>query len=366
MTVSFLFIDSLVNHKWNGLLLREKEGVSGTTISSVFLAEGLAKKGFICDFISISDNIDECNYLGVNYIKQKNLKKNYAFIVISWHLKDLEIFNITQIYFFKIFVIMGNHLAPETPAVFESQRQNIIILWISEFSKINILKEQPYLSLHPNFMLHNSIDLNDLVEIKQKKNNNIVFFASPERGLKMVSLLIKSFPSLQLITNNYNQQKLDYLENNDQVFYTTNTSKKTILSVLARSKYFVYPVFNIDNNVVHYDCGPYVILEALLEGCIVIAPRMALFEELYGDAIFYVNSDGIIPKEYLEKSNYFVKHNEFGYPMMERYKTAIQTLESSENLRNIYITKGVSIKERYCNQRTTDKFTHIICSIMTT
>jgi glycosyltransferase involved in cell wall biosynthesis len=365
MTTSFLFIDSLVHHKWNGSLLREKEGVSGTTISSVYLAEGLAKKGFICDFVSILDSIDECNHLGVNYIKQNKIKKIYNVIIISWHLKDLDIFLNWEVSCNMIFIIMGNHLAPENPSFLKLHRKNIIILWISEFSKENILKEQPYLSLHPNFMLYNSIDLNDLVEIKQK-NNNIVFFASPERGLKMVSLLIKSFPTLQLITNNYNQKKLDYLENNDQVFYTTNTSKKTILAVLAKSKYFVYPVFDIDSNMVHYDCGPYVILEALLEGCIVIAPRMALFEELYGDAIFYVDSDGIIPKEYLEKSDYFAKHPEFGYPMMEKYKAAIQTLESSEILRNIYITKGLSIKERYCNQKITEKFMYIIYSILNT
>lgn len=365
MTTSFLFVDSLVNYKWNGLLLREKKGVSGTTISSVYLAEGLAKKGFTCDYVSIFDNIDECNYLGVNYTKQNNLKKYYEIVVISWHLDDLKIFQKRELYCSLLFIIMGNHLAPEIPSFFESQRKNIIILWISEFSKENILKEQSYLSLHPNFMLHNSIDLNDLVEIKQK-NNNLVFFACPERGLKMVSLLIKSFPSFQLITNNYNQKKLDYLDTSDQVFYTTNTSKKTILTILARSKYFVYPVFDIDSNIVHYDCGPYVILEALLEGCIVIAPRMRLFEELYGDAIFYVNSDRIIPKEYLQISDYFAKHPEFGYPMMEQYKAAIQTLESSELLRNIYINKGLAIKERYCNHKTTDKFINIIISITST
>lgn len=365
MAVSFLFVDSLVHHKWNGLLLREKKGVSGTTISSVYLAEGLAKKGFICDFVSVSDMIDECNHLGVNYIKQINMKENYLFMITSWHLEDLQIFDKKKLVCSKIFIIMNNHLAPELPSFFESQRKNIIILWISEFSKENILKQQLYLSLHPNFMLYNSIDLNDLVEIKQK-NNNLVFFACPERGLKMVSLLIKSFPSLQLITNNYNQKKLDYLDTSDQVFYTTNTSKKTILTVLARSKYFVYPVFDIDSNIVHYDCGPYVILEALLEGCIVIAPRMRLFEELYGDAIFYVKSDRIIPKEFLEKSNYFAKHPEFGYPMMEQYKAAIQTLESSELLRNIYINKGLAIKERYCNHKTTDKFINIINSIIST
>lgn len=365
MAVSFLFVDSLVHHKWNGLLLREKKGVSGTTISSVYLAEGLAKKGFICDFVSVLDMIDECNHLGVNYIKQINMKEHYPFMIISWHLNDLQIFEKKKVVCSKIFIIMNNHLAPELPSFFESQRKNIIILWISEFSKENILKEQSYLSLHPNFMLHNSIDLNDLVEIKQK-NNNLVFFACPQRGLKMVSLLIKSFSSFQLITNNYNQKKLDYLDTSDQVFYTTNTSKKTILTILARSKYFVYPVFDIDSNIVHYDCGPYVILEALLEGCIVIAPRMRLFEELYGDAIFYVNSDRIIPKEFLEKSDYFAKHPEFGYPMMEQYKAAIQTLESSELLRNIYINKGLAIKERYCNHKTTDKFINIINSIIST
>jgi glycosyltransferase involved in cell wall biosynthesis len=365
MTTSFLFVDSLVHHNWNGLLLREKEGVSGTTISSVYLAEGLAKKGFICDFVSILDSIDECNHLGVNYIKQKNLKKFYNFLIISWHLNDLQILINREFFCNMFFIIMGNHLAPQIPSFFKLHRNNIKILWISEFSKENILKEQEYLSLHSNFILHNSINLNDLVEIKQK-NNNIVFFASPERGLKMVSLLIKSFPALQLITNNYNKHKLDYLENNDQVFYTTNTSKKTILSVLAKSKYFVYPVFDIDSNIVHYDCGPYVILEALLEGCIVIAPRMALFEELYGDTIFYVDSDGIIPRKYLEKSDFFAKHEEFGYPMLEKYKAAIQTLESSEILRNIYITKGLSIKERYCNQKITDKFIDIIKLIIST
>ena len=51
--------------------------------------------------------------------------------------------------------------------------------------------------------------------------------------------------------------------------------------------------------MIHVDTFGYVIVEALAYGVIVVAPKMKVYEEIYGDAICYVDSTGIIDESSL-------------------------------------------------------------------
>jgi glycosyltransferase involved in cell wall biosynthesis len=153
------------------------------------------------------------------------------------------------------------------------------------------------------------------------------------------------------------------LEINDQFILTSNSSKNTIVNYLSKSKYFVYPLINLDNNFIHYDTFAYVVLEALLHGVIVIAPKIAVYEELYGDSICYIDTDDIISKEDLtvwknyHKEYYSFKSvPNFGYPCVNRYVDKINLLESNPSLRNEYIEKGLKLKDKFSNINITNQF----------
>jgi len=102
------------------------------------------------------------------------------------------------------------------------------------------------------------------------------------------------------------------------------------------------------NHYVHYDTFGYVVLEALCHGVVVLAPKMAVYEELFGDAICYVDTDGIIEPEYLQE---WRKHNgQFGDALIPRYIAKIRELESNPELRQTYIKRGLQLRCRYSHQ----------------
>jgi glycosyltransferase involved in cell wall biosynthesis len=156
-------------------------------------------------------------------------------------------------------------------------------------------------------MLYNSIDLNDLpfdsheladshLSIQTlKEKTNLCYFACIERGFKM-ALEISNQLNYKLYTNTY-YQPFQYLLKQNNCIMAENSAKHTIFNYLKKSKYFVYPLINLDNGVIHYDTFAYVVLEALLMGVVVIAPKIGVYEELYGDAVCYIQTDDIIPKE---------------------------------------------------------------------
>jgi glycosyltransferase involved in cell wall biosynthesis len=115
----------------------------------------------------------------------------------------------------------------------------------------------------------------------------------------------------------------------------------------------------------HYDTFAYVVLEALLCGTIVIAPRMRVFEELYGDAIYYIDTTGVIENDDLIHSHFYdtkscnvcLKENkvDFWRPLVDRYANAVQELENDVELRKTYINRGFSLKDKFSNEKIADR-----------
>jgi FkbM family methyltransferase len=194
------------------------------------------------------------------------------------------------------------------------------------------------------------------IPLIENKNNQICYFGCIERGYKMAVEIVKQLDSYQLISNTYysGHRSLFSIENENKISITNNSAKYTIFKSVSESKYFVYPLINLDNNKIHYDTFGYVVLEALLLGCIVIVPKIKVYEELYGDAICYIETDDIIPNEdllYWKKDN----HN-FGFPILNRYIEKIKLLDENEELRKTYIEKGLLLREKFCNKKIANEF----------
>jgi glycosyltransferase involved in cell wall biosynthesis len=132
---------------------------------------------------------------------------------------------------------------------------------------------------------------------------------------------------------------------------TENTSKNNIFEYCAKGKYFVYPLVDIDIGYVHNDTFAYVVLEALLHGVVVITPRLLLFEELYGDAICYIETDDIIPRVELTHTRWDNKNSNFGLPLVDRYVEKLRLLESNKELYNSYVQKGLLLKDKFDNKK---------------
>jgi glycosyltransferase involved in cell wall biosynthesis len=165
---------------------------------------------------------------------------------------------------------------------------------------------------------------------------------------------MKKIDNFILYHNNYNLNIVDS-RNNTNIHLTNDTSKYCIFNTLSKCKYFIYPLINLDNNLIHYDTFGYVVLEALLHGVIVITPKIQVYEELYGDAICYIDTSDIIEKDDLSiwknanNDNTFSLKSipNFGYPCIDKYIEKVNNLENDERLRNSYIEKGLALKEKF-------------------
>ena len=92
---------------------------------------------------------------------------------------------------------------------------------------------------------------------------------------------------------------------------------------------------------------------------------MRVFEELYGDAIYYINTDNILNQRDLEYSHWWDPTNSMIWYkvfsnisnlLVDRYVEAVQNLENDSNLRNTYIQRGFSLKEKFSNHTIANNF----------
>jgi len=343
----FVFVESFDIKDWNGEIARLSRGISGSHSAGMYLAEGLANMGHTINFVSTNNNMVETVYLGVNYVNIDNFGETTCdYVITTNNLRDLSILHNIHVGN-KVIILMHNDLCNHE-MFFQFDKNMFIIAYFNDFCKINIENTQPFLKDCYHIILPNSIDLNDIRNFNvHEKENALCYFPCYERGYKMAVEVMNRLNHFKMYTNTYLDKNRHLINANDKVIQTNGFSKTDVFNYLVRSKYFVYPLINLDTNIIHYDTFAYVILEALLHGVIVIAPKIKVYEELYADAICYIDTDNIIEKEdllYWKKSN-----PKFGMPLLYRYLEKIDLLENSEELRNQYIAKGLEIGKKYSN-----------------
>jgi glycosyltransferase involved in cell wall biosynthesis len=368
--MKFIFVESF-KLNWNGYTARFKSGISGTHNTIMYLAEALAKLDHDVTVINTSfvtrhipkyntilynihylNNIIPNTYNNVKYINfDKFESTDCDYIITTYNTDDLVILKKINNYK-KMIVIMNNPLTGNNINKLQSlDKTKILIAFISNYSKDNILlNNDKFLKEYQHILLHNSIDNNDIKPIVQKENS-FIFFACIERGFKMSNEIIKKFDKtnkFKIYTNTYADIPKTILNINNNII-TPDTSKNTIFEYCAKSKYFLYPLINLETNKIHCDTFAYVVLEALLHGVVVIAPKLELFVELYGDAICYVDSKSILTEDDLKYTDFCMNNKNFGYPLLNKYVEKLNLLESNSELYNSYVTKGLLLKEKFSN-----------------
>lgn len=363
----FVFVESFAINCWNGEICRFKKGISGSHNAPMYLGEGLAKQGHEVEFVSILNNMEETTYNDVTYINYDNyMNVTCDYVITTNNLLDFKIFNKIKD-FKKVFILMQNEIfcmhndVNSLEQYFKSYKENIIITYLNESGKTNIEFIQPFLKDYKSIILPNSIDLNDIKQFDiSKKENSVCFFACVERGLKLTIEIVNKLDNFIIYSNTYADENRHLIKASKKLIQTQGTSKYDISNYLVKSKYFIYPLINLDNNCIHYDTFAYVILEAILHGVIVIVPRIKSYEDLYGDSLCYVDSEGIISDNDLihwRQSNTGFKFIEnFGYPLLDKYIEKVNLLENDEELRKEYILKGLEVGKKYSNEEIMKKF----------
>lgn len=354
--MKFVFTESFNIEAWNGYIARYRNGISGSHNASMFLAEELARLGHNVDFVSINNKMLPDTYLKVKYINYQQYQPTECdYIIMTYELNNAKILN--KIFKFKqIIVLMNCDLSYENNINYylfrNLDKEKITIAYLSNNGKKNILSvpECSFLNEYNNFILPDSINTEEIFQVSiRQKYNLFSFFPCLGRGYKMVTEIVKYFENFNLLINTYAGDGDQYETNLPQVLKTRDTSKFSIYEGLLYSKYFVYPLINMNTNEIHYDTFGYVVLEALLHGVVVIAPRMEVFEELYGDAICYVESDGIIDPENLV---HWKKNDpNFGYPIIHNYAKQIMMLEDNRSIYEEYVNRGLRLKDKFCNKQ---------------
>lgn len=425
------FVESFLKKEWNGYTARYTEGVSGTHSTIFYLAEAIAKQNHEVTVIQQYAVFEPKWVNGVYYQCMKNMLYDdttlYDILVFTFKLEDMNILNKIKNYK-KIAFIMNctelvkfvlpphqeDHWFYSSPKFFSSNisqgecvnhnnffdmldLNKLNILYVSENSKLNIFFINRRIESVKHHLLYNSIDIQDFTNTKgelftvseDKKENNFVFFACIERGYNIVVEVAKRFEGkFNIVASNYNDKKYtlendakeikdnsisekDSFDKTVHFLHPKNSSKQEILSWNRRSKYFIYPVFNSIKKYIHYDTFAYVVLEALLCGTIVIAPRMRVFEELYGDAIYYINNEGIINNNDLCWSHWFEPSTnviwdkvfpDITNSFVNKYVEAVQHLESDPELRKTYIQRGFLLKDKFSNHSLAKSFLNFFSS----
>lgn len=354
ITKRILFIETLHLKGWNGYTARYKKGVSGTHSASMYLAEALVEKGYHVDFVS--PNIINIKHLGVNYInfEWNGIDNVYDYIFITNNMLDIQLVN-KVIHYKKLFIVMHNPLLNiEVLNLFNIEKKKLVFAFLSPSSKHAICLQQPSIKNYQSIYLYNSIELGDLQPVTQKENA-FVFFACSDRGYSIAASVADAFPTFKMYSNTY-ANELKYLLREQ----TTDSSKVEMFKCLAKSKYFVYPLINLEKGSMHYDCAPYVILEALLHGVIVITVRNSVFEELYGDAVCYIESNDLFSidcfKTWSNQIQIKLDFKDFIKGYTERFIDKVIELEGDIDLQNKYIQRGLALKERYSNTTIAKQF----------
>jgi glycosyltransferase involved in cell wall biosynthesis len=375
--MKIVFIEQfLKNQLWNGRTMREIKGLSGTHTAGIFLAESLVTFGH--NIIYYSKTILQETYNGVKYVNADVVETMDADIIfMTFNIMDFQMIYNRFDYFNKrvpLIAIMHTDFRLMTCDIPENNNINTVAgPLITPLTKkdVNIIQLCNNAALNATFLnclstqfektiIPNCIDINELVAPHFPKDNAFVFFPCVERGYNIAVEILNHFPHFKMYCNTYSDEYRHKMTPTNQTVKVSNTSKNNVYSVLSKSKYFVYPLFNTENQMIHCDTFGYVVLEALLHGVVVIAPPMEVFKELYGDAICYIDCD--IPSHYLTYG--YQEYAPFGYPLIPEYVKKIEWLENHPEEYQQYVNKGFDLKQRFSKETIGSKVNEYINTIV--
>jgi glycosyltransferase involved in cell wall biosynthesis len=301
------------NDRRNGIMDSESVrtggvGVSGTDQSIIIAAEQLALHGHTC---CIAGNFTKPGTVtrGVIFtdLSLTGAPRAYDILcVCSWY-RDFESLPIDRTSV-KAIWLLCQHWAVDAPAAVAKFAnacciRKVVIIALSEWSRGEIRRLETGTAIKTNkeagrhrydvvdVVIPNGLmlDVAESIDMSTKARlpKTMVFHAVWERGGHLAAA---AFEALGWQTGGAFHM-YDYwgnLPNSSAVCCHGSTDKRTLLTKLAETEYFVYPSV-LPNGGVHKDTFACVVAEACAMGVIVLAFPLGALKDLYGDAVVWLD-----------------------------------------------------------------------------
>lgn len=318
-----LFVITL-NDRRNGIMDGESirtggVGVSGTDQSIIIAAEQLALRGHMCCIASIFTKPGTVTR-GVTFtdLSLTNAPRAYDIVCVCSWFRDFDSLPINRQCLTSIWLLCQhwdvNFPMDVTKYAKTCRIRTVVTIALSEWSRTELqrLKTDNALKVNRstfeviNVIIPNGImlDVVDAIDVQPKTARTMIFHAVWERGGHLAAA---AFEKLGWHANGGTFHMYDYwgnLPNNAAVSFHGSTDKRTLMTTLSETEYFVYPSV-LPNGSIHKDTFACVVAEACAMGVIVIAFPLGALKELYGDAVVWLKwPEGYTPSDELFQACY--------------------------------------------------------------
>lgn len=207
------------------------------------------------------------------------------------------------------------------------------IIGVSDFVKayyqnLNLPYKTIYNAINPDIYTNNKLDYNS-------KKGNFIFFASFERGgLVAINIFNKlNIPNKKLYICSYYTPDLELInsisKSNPNIISLQSLSKIELKKVLDKCDYFIYPLINIKNHIIHHDTFGSVILEAMACGVTVITWNVACNTFIYKDYAELI--DPPLTNNYQPYAIFSSNKDFANKESVDKFVNKIEILEKPEN-----------------------------------
>jgi hypothetical protein len=285
----FIQYDPFTKNQWDGETIRNGgAAVSGTHQTVVLVAEYLAKHTPYNIYI-----VNHCNnktYNGVTYVDLvHNLPETIDTLVVPNSFTYVPLSNISALKH----LIVWNHCPGYNQFVHnilhsltQTNNTRLSFVHLSDWSMKNVMGIfRSMLPLYKNVKIPNALMVDCIpadIDFGESRPNNAIFFACWERG-RMVAE--RCWQKAKQRSHNFGEFiKLDYAgtgggQKGDKTF---------VFNTYTKARYFIYPLVNSQNGLIHRDTFACVVAEAIACGVEVLTYPVAALKENYEGLVTWI------------------------------------------------------------------------------
>lgn len=283
--------DTVVKNKWDGESARTGgSAVSGTHQSFVLAAEYVAK--YTQHSIYFLNNCNNKAYKGVNYVDhQSRLPSDIHTVVVPNWISHLPLNNVNSIKHFVVWYQCPGYTQQVHNIIgtlVTHNRARISFVHISDWSTKNVMTVfQNFFPLYqtpkiPNPLMTDCLPAN--IDFSAARPNNTIFIALWERGADVAERCWNKL-KLESPGGKWGEfLKLDY----NGASASPKADKTVVFNSYTQARYFIYPLINPKNGLIHRDTFGCVVAEAIACGVEVLTYPVAALREYYDGLVTWI------------------------------------------------------------------------------
>jgi glycosyltransferase involved in cell wall biosynthesis len=261
-------------------------GLSGTHQSFVLAAEYVAKNTSHSVYFLNYGNGVKVN--GVTYVNDaKELPSAIHVLVMPTWSHSLPIQNLSNLQHIIVWYQCPDYTEPlhQLLSQFRDKQKKISFVHVSQWSKDNVYKVFRGLLPVQDVIIPNPLMIDCLppnINFSEKRPHNSIFIACWERGGSLAERCWKKLKHSdpgkwgELIVRSYSEDG------------KVRADKAQVYKTLCDARYFVYPLINLENGLIHRDTFACVVAEAIACGVEVLTYPVAALKEYYEGLVTWI------------------------------------------------------------------------------